>query len=48
MGDVYHHDGVVMVRMIARTDLMNATVQVQGHQLLADVSNKAEILNGNA
>jgi GMP synthase PP-ATPase subunit len=45
MGDVYHRDGVAMVRMIARTDLMNATVQVQGHQLLANVSNSSEILN---
>jgi len=45
MGDVYHHDGVAMVRMIAGTDLMNATVQVQSHQLLAIVSNNTEILN---
>jgi hypothetical protein len=45
MGDVYHHDGVAMVRMIARTGLMNATVQVRGQQLLAKVSNDAEILN---
>jgi hypothetical protein len=45
VGDVYHHGGVAMVRMIARTDLMNATVQVQGQQLLANVSNDAEILN---
>jgi len=45
MGAVYHHDGVAMVRMIVGTDLMNATVQVQGHQLLANVSNGAEILN---
>jgi GMP synthase PP-ATPase subunit len=45
MGDVYHHDGVVMVRMIARMDLMNTAVQVQGHQLLANVSNDAQILN---
>jgi len=45
MGDVYHHDGFAMVRMIAETDLMNTTVQVQGHQLLADVSNDTEILN---
>jgi len=48
MGAVYHHNGVAMVRMIAGTDLMNATVQVQGHQLLANVSNGAEILNWNA
>ena len=45
MGDVYHYTGVAMVRMIAGTDQMNATVQVQGHQLLANVSNDTEILN---
>jgi hypothetical protein len=45
MGGVYHNDGIAMVRMTARTDLMKTTVQVQGHQLLANVSNGAEILN---
>jgi hypothetical protein len=42
MGDVYHHGGIAMVRMTARIDLMNATVQVQGLQFLANVSNKSE------
>jgi hypothetical protein len=41
MGDVYHHVGVVMVRMTAKIDLMKAIVQVQSLQLLANVSNSS-------
>jgi hypothetical protein len=48
MGDVYHYTGVAMVRMIAGTDQMNATVQVQGHQLLANRESSSVVLRSSA